>query len=775
MAYLKRHSTHASYAIYTAFSASLVSHETSRKAGISIFTGKCETYYLKVSKITRCALLCSGVIHIVTANIKSEFLTTEILGEAQLIDQAIVIHQEGNLELAAELYQKALEINPDSYDALNFLGLIDYQKGNWVESIEWFKQAIRIFPANPSFYLNIGNSLKQLGRVEDAKILYAEAIKLDPYLMDAYRSLAVLHHASNEFQLALDVLNSATEKLNESNQSILNLEQLISLIILKSSVQRQMNCPREALETLEEMRVIKFTEALETKKALDQEGQVPLDPRLLGDVYLNLGLTYEDLKELDKAIDSYTKAAQCGEHRTSALFNRGNAYQNLNRWDDALVDYDQVLLWDSEHVGAWLNRGLLLYKQTHFQDALDSLGRAISLDPENAVAYSNLGVVQFELGQMLDALFSFEKATQYDPNYVEAFSNKGNVLKELRQLDAALEAYDKAISLNSNYYEAFTNRGVVYFELERFGDALLDYERAIELNPLYASAHSNKGNVLKERGELDAALASISRAVELQFKLIKESALDRRVKPQKPMLVSLASKVLLELHALLELHEIPFFLAYGTLLGIYRDGEVLPHDKDLDVGLGWNCSREKLIQVLSGSGKYWIDPKSTQPGIAGEGGGVLDEVLNIGVIEKSSGISIDFFFFKPEGAHLLSGFHHLPYPLMWRFTPFELAPINYKGLQFNTPGDPQVYLTDIYGPNWRIPDPYFDSLVSGYNLDPRSRGVSMVYAYSRLFDQMTEQNWKKAYGYCKQLASYGESQLISSIERYLAPLVLERQ
>ncbi len=721
-------------------------------------------------------MLCSGVIHIVTANIKTEFLTTEISDEAQLIDQAIALHQEGRLELAAELYQKALKINPDSYDALNFLGLIDYQKGKWVESIEWFKQAIRIFPANPSFYLNIGNSLKQLGRAEDAKILYAEAIKLDPHMMDAYHSLAVLHHSSNEFQLALEVLKSATAKLNESNPSISNSERLISLNIFKSSVQRHLKCPEEALETLEEIKAVNFTETIESIKsikALDPEGQLTLDPRLMGDVYLNLGLTYEDLNELDNAIDSYTKAAHCCERFTTALFNRGNVYQNLNRWDDALRDYDQVLVWEDEHVGAWLNRGLLLYKQTHFQGALDSLRRAITLDPESAVAYSNLGVVQFELGQMLDALFSFDKATQYDPHYVEAFSNKGNVLKELRQFDAALEAYDKAISLNSNYFEAFTNRGVVYFELERFGDALLDYERAIELNPLYASAHSNKGNVLKERGDLDAALASISRAIELQFKLIKEGALDRRVKPQKPMQVSLASKVLLELHALLELHEIPFFLAYGTLLGIYRDGEVLPHDKDLDVGLGWNCSREKLLQVLSGSGKYWIDPKSTQSGHAGEGDAVLDEVLNIGVIEKSSSISIDFFFFKPQGAHLLSGFHHLPYPLMWRFTPFELAPINYKGLQFNTPGDPEVYLKDIYGPNWRIPDPYFDSLVSGYNLDPRSRGVSMVYAYSRLFDQMTEQNWKKAYGYCKQLASYGQSELVGSIERYLAPLVLE--
>ena len=70
--------------------------------------------------------------------------------------------------------------------------------------------------------------------------------------------------------------------------------------------------------------------------------------------------------------------------------------------------------------------------------------------------------------------------------------------------------------------------------------------------------------------------------------------------------------------------------------------------------------------------------------------------------------------------------------------------------------NPEIFLVDIYGINWRIPDPNFDSLVSGYNLVESSKPLSLIYAYSRLFDQLIEQNWKKAYGYCVQIKAFAQ-------------------
>ena len=87
------------------------------------------------------------------------------------------MHQQGELAKAKQLYLEVLDLNPSNFDTMNFLGLVEYQLGRWTPSIEWFKQAIAIYPANPDFYVNLGNSLKQLGRTDDAITLYSEAIK----------------------------------------------------------------------------------------------------------------------------------------------------------------------------------------------------------------------------------------------------------------------------------------------------------------------------------------------------------------------------------------------------------------------------------------------------------------------------------------------------------------------------------------------------------------------------------------------------------------------
>ncbi len=638
------------------------------------------------------------------------------------------MHQLGELTQAADIYKSILTTNPSSFDAFNLLGLVELQCERYIESLECFKQAIRLYPANPSFYFNLACALDCLGRQEDALSVYKEAINLDPAYAQAYYRAGTVCQKLNFIDLALSYFDQAIDRNSSLMEVYLAKGALLSV-------------------------TGKFESAIDNvKTAL---ALVPDSP----DAHLNLGLIYEHRNspgDLERSIDEYSTAANLRDQFISAVFNRGNAYQKLGLWDQAIKDYQLVIHWDEKFAPAYTNLGLVFYKQAKHEQAIHSFESAIKLDPTHAQTYSNLGVVLYDMKRLLESLAAYANAIQFKPDYFEAFSNQGNVYKELRQFEAALQSYDQAIELKKDYFEAYVNRGVVYFELNRLDEALGDYDKAIQLNPDYPTAYSNLANVFKERGNLVQALGSIKKAVQLRFNHLVNESLDRTVLAQKPMEVQEASSVLLELHSLLGQNNIPFFLAYGTLLGIYRDAELLPHDKDLDVGLDWNCSRDELIRVLSQSGRYWIDPKSANP---------QTYHFNFGVVEKRRGISIDFFFFKPDGAYLLSGFHHLPNPLLWRFNKFELKDIKYKNQVFKIPAHPETYLIDIYGPNWHVPDPYFDSLVSGYNLTEESKPLSLIYAYSRLFDYLMEQNWKKAYGYCVQIKTYKES--INSIDELM--------
>lgn len=48
---------------------------------------------------------------------------------------------------------------------------------------------------------------------------------------------------------------------------------------------------------------------------------------------------------------------------------------------------------------------------------------------------------------------------------------------------------------------------------------------------------------------------------------------------------------------LLSKNKIQYWLNNGTLLGIYREGKVLEHDKDIDIS-AWNTEEDKIIQLL---------------------------------------------------------------------------------------------------------------------------------------------------------------------------------
>jgi hypothetical protein len=83
------------------------------------------------------------------------------------------------------------------------------------------------------------------------------------------------------------------------------------------------------------------------------------------------------------------------------------------------------------------------------------------------------------------------------------------------------------------------------------------------------------------------------------------------------------------------------------------------------------------------------------------------------------------------------------------FTKFTLKPVGFAGSTYLVPENHDRYLTELYG-DWRVPDPYFDSMVSARNLDPGSEIISTCYAYSRLSDALLKADHERASAYCKQ-------------------------
>ena len=106
--------------------------------------------------------------------------------------QALALHQAGQLAQAQSMYQQILAAQPNHFAALHMLGVIASQTNNFQRAVDLIGQAIQIQPGNPTFYFNRANALKELSQFQAARASYEKAIVLKPDYVVAHHARAVL-------------------------------------------------------------------------------------------------------------------------------------------------------------------------------------------------------------------------------------------------------------------------------------------------------------------------------------------------------------------------------------------------------------------------------------------------------------------------------------------------------------------------------------------------------------------------------------------------------
>jgi predicted TPR repeat methyltransferase len=111
-------------------------------------------------------------------------------------------HQAGDLEAAEAAYAEILAADPAQPDALHFLGLVAFERGEEARALELIERSIAAAPENASAHTNLGNVLKEAGRREDAMRAYMAAIRSDPGHVDAWNNIGVLLREARNLEKA---------------------------------------------------------------------------------------------------------------------------------------------------------------------------------------------------------------------------------------------------------------------------------------------------------------------------------------------------------------------------------------------------------------------------------------------------------------------------------------------------------------------------------------------------------------------------------------------
>ena len=96
----------------------------------------------------------------------------------------------GTRSEAIDAYERALQFDPNSVDALLNGGTLYYEEGNLQKASEYFRRAISLDAENALAHFNLGSVLDEMGEIEAALQHLRRAVRLRPDYSDAHYNLA---------------------------------------------------------------------------------------------------------------------------------------------------------------------------------------------------------------------------------------------------------------------------------------------------------------------------------------------------------------------------------------------------------------------------------------------------------------------------------------------------------------------------------------------------------------------------------------------------------
>jgi tetratricopeptide (TPR) repeat protein len=259
---------------------------------------------------------------------------------------------------------------------------------------------------NPFYWVELGNQLWRLDRIEEAIANFDRAIRLDRDFYLAWFGKGFAHGFDQQFEKALAACTQAIE--------------------IKRDYYDGYRCQAGALQRLQ-----RFDRALTAlNKAMELNDRNSSDWGTKGELLFALGQPKGALAAFDKAIQ--LREEQQLEESALLFSNRAFILTALERYEQALSDLDRAIELDAEYAPAWSNRGAVYQRLERYEESLEAYNQAVELAPNDVNAWNNRGITLYNLGRNEEALASVEKALEIRPNYQPALDNRAALQEIMR-------------------------------------------------------------------------------------------------------------------------------------------------------------------------------------------------------------------------------------------------------------------------------------------------------------------------------------------------------
>ncbi len=411
---------------------------------------------------------------------------------------------------AAEAYRQAIEIKPDYSEAFFNLGLAYRKLARYLEAIEAFKKAIKFEEGLAEAHFNIAFLYAKLARFSEALPYYLSAIELQPDYPEAHFNLGITYDALGKYEEAVIAYQQAISFIPSYPEAHYQLA---------IALNKQGN-PQEAIKAyLEALRLspensrasynlgLIYTQLKQYQDAIKAFQQAIRQKPNFSEAYSQLALAYEQLEKYQDAISAYQQAICFKPSDSDINFSLAELYFSLSRYQEAINIYKQVILLNSNYWKAHFKLAMSYFYLENYNLALAAYRQALNYKGEDPEINYYLGLVYEKQDRFEDAISCYKQALTLNPNYLIAEEALSRVTQITASISTQFSHYQETTtSIDLQEIDALYETALSQSKEGKYQDAIQNYKKIIFNKPNNTKAYYALATTYNKLGRYEQAI-----------------------------------------------------------------------------------------------------------------------------------------------------------------------------------------------------------------------------------------------------------------------------
>ena len=406
---------------------------------------------------------------------------------ANLLNQAVALHQAGRLDEAEAAYGRVLEQVPGLFDATHLSGVIALQRGDLAAAEQRIAQALVGRPKDAPALNNLGTVLLRANRLEEAREQFERAAKAQPQFADAQSNLGLVLRRLGRTAESVAPLKRAYA----ANPKSAEIADLLGASLLDTGDGRAA--------------VAIFETGVKSR---------PREAR----AWLHLAIASQMAGNPKRALEAADQSLALEPDAAPALGARGRALAGLGDGAGAHAAFAAGVRAAPHDAAAHHNFGVFLREQGDPDAAIAQLRDALRLDATLLPAREALAGALIDAGRLDEAAQESRLYTQARPDSGAAFALEAQAAFTQGRVEEAVELYGRATAAPDADAATHLALGNALFAAGDAVAATKAFARAVELEPQnararFAHAMSHLRTVQDDPAQMEASRRAFTRAL----------------------------------------------------------------------------------------------------------------------------------------------------------------------------------------------------------------------------------------------------------------------